>query len=268
MKILPKTLDEHKEYTEKMLRLSFFFARRWLAERAPEKKMSELLADHTPAFYHGLHYAPGTWYDQPECLEILETADRYSALSPEEFEEIMWKSFHELAESRAEENHSIAVGVNVKPGWNCGSLKYDPPKDSLPEGWIVFHIANAVGPNSIFTDPDYLPQCFLLLMKETELRYGSHTLYTSTWLNDRSEWLELFPQEWHSNLEVETDTPDLPPWHFGWWGQIVTRQGMVSPVMDQFVRERGRLKYISKSSHCSFEAMRNHLKKRKGGSFR
>lgn len=265
MRQLPKTLDEHKEYVEKMLRLSFFFAKKWLAPRNPDKSMRQLITDNAPVFYHALHHAPGTWNDIPECVKIMEEADKLAHLSPEDFEEEMWQFCRIHAMTQAEKNYPVGVGVNTKPGWNIGTLKYDPPTETLPEGHIVFHISNAIGPHSIFEDPTYLPYCFLLLMKETEIRYGSHTLFTSTWLNNRPEWLALFPAEWHENLEDENEESKLlPPWHFGFWGQIVTKRGMISPVMDQYIRENGKLKFCSKSSHCSFKAMREHLKNKFG----
>ena len=257
-----KTLEEHKIYGEQMARLAFYFAKKWLAPRNPEKTMSELLREHTPLFYHALHFTPGTWMEIPGCVKIMEQADLLADLSPEDFEEEMWKFTCMLSRVQAESNYPVGVAVNTKPGWNCGTLKYDPPTGTLAEeGKVVFHISNAIGPHSIFEDPSYLAYCFLLVMKETEMRYGSHTLYTSTWLNNRQQWLDLFPAEWQENMEAEDEAGKLlPPWHFGWWGQIVTKRGTIAPAMDQYIRENGRLKYACKTSQCSFRAMREHLK--------
>ena len=257
-----KTLEEHRRYVEGLARVSFFFARKWLVPKFPEKKPGELIRDHTPVLYHGLNYPVSAWAENPECRDMLDRADRLADLEPEEFEETMWNGIKELAEKRAELNYPNAVGVKAPASWNCGSLKYDPPSEhpNLDPDQVTFHIANAVGPKSIFDDPDYLPHCFLLLMKEAEFRFGSHTLFTSTWLNEREAFLNCFPQEWRDNMSPRPEEHPVPRWHFGWWGQLVTGRGTINPKAEKFVRENGYLKYCCLASHCSFEKMRKHLK--------
>ena len=255
-----KTQEEHFEYMKHFARVSFYFARKWLVPRFPERKIGELIRDHTPILYHGLNYAPGIWNTDPDCRRIMDTADRLAELPPNEFEESMWHEIEELTAKRADLNYPTAVGVAAPASWNCGSLKYDPPNGKLPEGWVTFHIANAVGPHSIFDDPDYLAWCFLLLMKESEIRYGANVLFTSTWLNENTKFLHFFPQEWLDNMAPRPEDHPIPCWHFGWWGQLITARGTINPKMDKFVRENGHLKYACRSSHCSFENMRRHLK--------
>ena len=257
-----KSLEEHCGYVEGLARVSFYFARKWLAPRFPEKKIGELIRAHTPVLYHGLNYSPSVWAADPECQDLLARADRLAELDPDAFEETLWGEVRGLARRRAELNYPTAVGVKAPASWNCGSLKYDVPKPDLPPGRVVFHIANAVGPKSIFEDPQYLPYCFLLLMKESEFRFGSNELYTSTWLNCRNAWLAYFPQEWRDNLQPEPDEPPVPAWHFGWWGQLVSGRGTINPNAEKFVRTHGHLRCFCRSSHCSFENMRAHLKEK------
>ncbi len=251
-----KSLDEHCEYVEHLARVSFCFVRKWLAPKFPGRKLSELLRAHTPLLYHALNHPDN---ENPECRDILDKADELAALPPDEFEETIWNSLKDYARQRAELNYPDAVGVKVPAAWNCGSLKYDVPNPKLANGWLIFHIANAVGPKSIFDDPEYLPLCFELLMKETEIKFGAGILFTSSWLNDREDWLSYFPQEWCDNLSPKPES-SVPEWHFGWWGQLVTGRGTINPKAEQFVRENGYLKYACRSSHCSFENMRKHLK--------
>lgn len=257
---MPKSLDEHARYVEDMVRVSLYFASKWLKPRFPESSISELIEKHTPLLYHGLNYLQPEQKTNEHCLDILQTANEMSDLSPNEFEEKMWAYIAPHALERAELNYPKAVGVAAPASWNCGSLKYDLPSPSFPEGWINFHIANAVGPQSIFDTEDYLPWCFMLLMKETEVRFGSRVLRTGTWLNCREDWLRYFPQEWHDNLQPMSEAPDVPAWHFGFWGQIVTGRGTINPKAVRYVRETGHLRYFCRSSHCSFENMRKHLK--------
>ena len=255
-----KTPEEHRKYVEGFARVSFYFARKWLVPRFPERTIGDLLRNHTPLLYHGLDYPPAVWNDDPEGQEILNRANRLAELPPDEFENTMWDEIKELAAKRADMSYPHAVGVVAPASWNCGSLKYDTPDGKLPEGWVTFHIANAVGPKSIFDDPDYLANCFLLLMKESEFRFGVNVLFTSTWLNDRSAFVRFFPQEWQDNLSPRPEEKPVPRWHFGWWGQLVTGRGTINPKAEEFVRKNGFLKCAERASHCSFENMRRHLK--------
>lgn len=253
-----KSLEEHFTYTERLARISFFYARKYLVKKAPGKSLGECIRDHTPLLYHSLfHYEAATKWSSEPCQRILARANEMADLPPEEFEERMWESIRDYSRQRAEENYPMAVGVTAPPSWHCGSLTYDPPQGQ-PDGWVVFHIANGVGPHSIFEDPEYLPCCFRLLMKETEVKYNSNTLTTSTWLNDRPRWLALFPQEWHDNLSPK-DPNALPAWSVASWGQIITSRGTVDPKREQAVRDTGILKYATRKSHCSFENLRRRL---------
>ena len=251
-----KTLEEHKAYVEQMARISFFFAKR-LKKKKPDKSLGELLRDHTPLLHHALNYPDyETKWNNPDCLRIVKKVNELEDSSAQEFEEIMYSWIKKLAMERAERFYPTSVGVQVPPDYNAGSLKYDPPKDKLPSNYCNFHIANAVFSSSIFKDPQYLPRCFMELMDKSEKEYNYNVLHTGTWLNDESRWLALFPEEWHKNLSLGSDSTG---WSFGYWGQLVTARGTFNEKAGQYVREHGKLKYKCRSSHCSFEAMRKHL---------
>ena len=251
-----KTLAEHKIFVEQLARLSFFFARK-LKDKTPDKPVGELLRDHTPLFYHALDYSDYlTGWNNPACQGIMKRADELSENSPEEFEERMYAEIKDLAMERAERFYPESVGIGLPPGWNVGSLKYDPPLKGLPPNHCNFHIANAVAPMSIFDDPAYLPRCFMKLMELGEKDYGFDTLRTVTWLNDNPRWLTLFPKEWHDNRDAGKDEVS---WNFGNWGQVVSARGTLNEKAAQYAREHGTLKYKARYSFCSFAAMRRHL---------
>jgi hypothetical protein len=254
-----KTLDEHREFVEKMARVSFYFARR-MKDKTPEYTVGALLCRHTPVFYHALEYQDyQTKWDNPDCRPIIARATELGDLPPEEFEERMYDSIRDLAMERAEKFYLQSVGTpgHIPSDWNAGSLKYDPPKPQLQPNWCCFHIANALAPRSIYADPRHLPECFLGLMDNSEKEYGYDTLYTATWLNDHPRWLALFPEEWHNNLSVRKDGVH---WSFGSWGQVVTARGTFNDKAGQFAREHLTMKYKSRDSHCSFANMRAHLR--------
>lgn len=255
-----KTPEEHFLYFKGFARISFCFVRKFLMPKFPEESAGALLK-RTPIFHPCLNLRDtSTWQDNPVCIALRREADRCAAMEPEEFEETLWNYIRPEIERCAEITYDNATGIMVPPSWNCGSLKFDPPRmhPNTQPGWIHFHISNGVAPHSIFEDPEYLPLCFELLMRQTELKYGSHTLYTGSWLNDRAEWLAYFPQEWLDNRSPREEKP-VPDWHFGWWGQLVNARGMINAKAEQFVRENGFLRYACRSSHCSFAALRAHL---------
>lgn len=255
-----KTLEEHIAFAEQFARVSFYFARKWLTVQCPGIPVSQLIKDRTPLLYHILELPMEAWDTDPAGLAILARADLLSHLSPEEFEEELLSFAAPFIREAAVRTYPNVIGVTAPAFWNCCSLKYDPPKAELPADWVVFHINNSIGPKSIFDVPDYLPHCFLLLMKEAEIRFGSNTLYTSTWLNGREDFLQYFPQEWRDNLTPSIPIPQIPQWHFGFWGQLITGKGTINPKTEAFLRENGTMKYPCYSSHCSFENMRRHLK--------
>lgn len=253
-----KTLEEHEAYIEQMCRVSFFFPNRWLRARTPEKPLSELLRDHTPLFFHALNYLDyETKWNNPDCLRIMAKADELQELPPSEFEERMWAEIKDLAMERAKCFYPESVGIAMPKDWNVRSLKYDPPKSDLPQNYCCFHIANALAPHSIYDNPKHLPECFLELMERSEKEYGYDTLYTGTWLNDTPRWLALFPEEWTASLSPRGDSIG---WHFGYWGQMVTARGTFKEKAGQHLRQHGELKYKGRTSHCSFVAMRAHIK--------
>lgn len=256
----PKSLEEHCHYIEQFSRLSLFAAKKHFAEKKPELSLGDVLKNHTPLLSHCLNYTAAMWESNEVCLRVLARADALAHLSPEEFEEEMWRFIAPDALERAKAAYPEVVGVKAPPHWNCGSLRYDPPRTDRPEGWITFHIANAVGPSSIFADREYFALCFMLLMKETQIRYNGSELTTGTWLNEHKTFLSYFPQEYHDNIAPRTEEKPVPMWHFGWWGQVISGRGTINPKTEAFVRKNGYLPRACRSSHCSFESMRKHLK--------
>lgn len=255
-----KSLAEHKDYIEQMARLSFFLARQ-LKEQNQEQTAGELLRDRTPLFFHTLHYLDyqTKWANQ-DCLRIMQKANELANLPAAEFEAQMYAEIKDLAMERAECFYPTSVGVKLPP-WgqeSPGSLKIDPPDPSGKRAphWGNFHIANALAPRSIYDDPRHLPECFLEIMARGEKEYGFDTLCTGTWLNDTPRWLALFPPEWIENLSPGSDRTG---WHFGGWGQLVTKRGTFNEQAGQYVREHLKPKYRARSSHCSFAALRRHL---------
>ncbi len=256
-----KTLEEHIESTAEMAKMAFYYTSRWMKQvYAPEKTLQESLSCHTPLFFHGLGFpVKDEWQNIELCLKIFDAAEKFADKTPEEFENAMWQACKDGIIERATELYPRSRGMITPPSWNCGSLKYDPPTAEAPKQ-VSMHIYNTVSPHSFFENPHYLILCFLLLMKEAEVRYNADTLFCSSWLNDRPRWLAYFPEEWQENLSPR-NFDRLTGMTVGDWGSIYDARGCLNTKHIALVRETGKLPYCPRKSHCSFKAMREHLAK-------
>jgi len=206
----------------------------------------------------------------PAWQALLATAETVvtDVRDADAFEQAMFAHVREFADERADRFYPESVGVRMPEGWNVGSLKYDPPRETLPANYCNFHIANALAPRSMLHDPEHVPSCFLELMERSEAEYGYDTLHTFTWLHAHPVWLAFFPREWHDNLGPRSESVS---WNFGFWGQLVSARGTFREKAGRYVREHGELRLKPRHSHCSFRAMREHLSlvlrhsKRQGG---
>lgn len=263
----PKTLDEHREYLYQMVKLQFFFLRNWLSGH-PKETLSAVLRNRIDIYRKTsinkeLLNPVATKFDCPEWLELehrLELVYKQYKDNAAAFEEAAFAVFKPTIDERVEKDYKDESRL---AGYQCGSLRYNEHEDSLKHETTSFHIANALQPESIFADPQYLPRCFLELMRQTSQKYGSIKLYTGTWLNSLPRWLELFPQEWQDNLSHEnTDVQ----WHYGFWGQFITARGTFNYKYGEIMRQTGKMPFYPKNSSCSFVNMKKHLKEKYGVS--
>ena len=253
-----KTRPEHRQFIRSLTRISFFFSYDW-QRKHPEETISEVLTSRSPLLIHAFCLRGNEGESHPAWQALLARAESAvkEANNATEFEQVMFAAPRDFAEERAERFYSQSIGVSVPKGWNVGSLKYDPPKESLPPNYCNFHISNALAPRSILDDPKHIPSCFLELMERSEAEYGYDMLHTSTWLNDHPAWLAFFPQEWHDNLGPRSETIHG---NFGFWGQVVNARGTFNEKAGRHLRKHGELRYKPRHSHCSFQAMREHLR--------
>jgi hypothetical protein len=258
-----KTLDEHREYLYQTVKLQFFFLRNWLREH-PDETLSAVLRNRIDIYRKtsinkDLLNPAEAKFECPEWLELehrLESVyEQYKDDAPA-FEDAAFAVCKNTIAERVEKDYN---DKSRTAGYQCGSLRYNEHEDGLKHETISFHIANALQPESFFADPQYLPQCFLELMRQTAEKYRSTRLYTGTWLNSLPRWLELFPQEWQDNLSPEnTDVQ----WHYGFWGQFITARGTFNYKYGEIMRQTGKMPFYPKTSSCSFETLKKHLKEK------
>ena len=71
-----KSLEEHKVYIERLARISFFYARKYLLPQGAESCIGDCIKKHTPLLYHALfHTEARDKWDDPDSLRILAKAE-------------------------------------------------------------------------------------------------------------------------------------------------------------------------------------------------
>jgi len=255
----PKTMEEHRDYLYKIVRLKLFFMHGWLAEH-PEESFVDVLQKRvdiyrkTDANLGALNPTAIDW-KAPAWLELEQALTRVyerNRGSVARFEEEGFAVLRLSLDTRLERDCLDRSGLQ---GYQCGSLRYNVYNEPTRE--VGFHIANAVSPKSIFDDPLYLPCCLMILMEQVEVHYQAECIQTKTWLNSHSKWLELFPQEWHDNMSaLNADVKG----HYGFWGQFITARGTFNDKLGDYFRTNRKFRYDMRSSKCTLAAMRQHLK--------
>jgi hypothetical protein len=255
------SFKDHLELINELTKLQLHFLWRWLRKHPEE--------DFDSALYNRIDLCRKTdpnpkHYDvadmdatRPEWIRIKnELKSLYSKTEHNENADIFEREGFDIVKNTLAGFADASYGKHGKfDDYQCGSLKYDPPCEDKPKT-VAFHIGNAVAPKSIFTDSYYLQNCFRCLMDKAENEYGANSISTTTWLNSLPKWLEYFPEEWHRNLGEENR--DVK-WHFGFWGQFISKKETFNKKYAAILRETGELPFYPRNSHCSFTAMRNQL---------
>lgn len=256
--LIPKTLEEHRDYLYQIVRLKLFFMHHWLAEHPLEAPVDVLRnrvdiyrkTDANPGALNppDIDWSAPAWQALEGALLHAYDRRRQDAAA---FEEEGFAVLRASIDARVERDFHDQTHLLR---YQCGSLRYDVY--DAPRKEVTFHIANRISPKSIFDDPLYLPCCFVALMEHVEVHYQAEAIGTHTWLNSTPRWLALFPREWQENLsEPNTDVQ----WHYGYWGQFITARGTFSVKLGDHTRQHGSLKYWPRGSKCTIANMRRHL---------
>lgn len=119
------------------------------------------------------------------------------------------------------------------------------------------HIRNAKQPESFLKYPEYVAENLRYIMDKSERENSCDTLFTATWLNSLPKFLYFFPEEWQKNMSLENGEVG---WTMGWQGQFINRKGLLNESTAAEFLRTGVPPYTRRSSRCSFESLRKHLK--------
>ncbi|MBR2373829.1 MAG: hypothetical protein IKA87_06325 [Lentisphaeria bacterium] len=259
MNAKPKTMDEHLEYLFEIVKLKLFFLARWQNEH-PEEEFSFILRNRVDIFRktdinpEGL-VPVGEYFELPRWQALEKRLfEIYTMVKGDEkcFEEWGFDYLRPCIERRCERDF---YDVSRITAYQCGFLRHNPAPNEDGKT-LGFHIANDRTPDSFFSDPEHIKECFGKLMDVAEQRFKLVNIGTGTWLNSVPKWLALFPQEWQDHM----GEPDMNiRWHYGFWGQFINARGCFNARAAAVLRETGRMPYLRRVSYCSIKAMRAHL---------
>ncbi|NQT60610.1 MAG: hypothetical protein HQ557_16675 [Bacteroidetes bacterium] len=259
-----KSFIEHKKYLHEIVKLKLWFVWNWKQIHRDES-VAVIFRDRVDIYRktdinQGTINPEITHFDDPRWVELEQKivglyekhqSDTDASIFEREAFQIVKPSIDARAERDYEEPPYV---LNFK----CGSLDFDLPKAEKPN-YVFMHIANAISPRSFFAEKKYLLDCFISLLDRSSLEYGADSIETETWLNSYPKWLEYFPEEWISNMG-ERDEDVM--WHYGFWGQFITRRGLFDERLGRQLRETGRFPFLPRHSWCSIKAMREHILKK------
>lgn len=255
------TLAEHREYLHDIVRLKLWFLHRFLTEH-PGEPFRDALRNRVD-IYRKTVFNPGLLNPTPEEInfesagwraleEALESCFRSAGNDAARFEAEGFALLRDAVDGRAFRDW---IDVSFINGYQCGSLRYE--YGALEKDTVDVHIANARRPGSMFEDPEYLPCCFVELMRVTEAKFNCRRFRVISWLNSMPKWLEYFPQSFRdSRGSANTDIQ----WHYGFWGQFIDARGLFNKRNAERFRATGTMPYSTRESFCSFTAMRQHLR--------
>ena len=125
------------------------------------------------------------------------------------------------------------------------------------EGAISLHIANRSGIRSPFEDMKGCFECLRNLCAAAEtLTFPVSMVTCGTWLNDRPEFLSLFPASYRSSLQI---SPPDGKTGLGWWGQFVDRRGQLHRRRADQLLETGSFPHSRKDGKCGFQEFKAHV---------
>jgi len=246
-----RTAGEQRELISELIKLSLFFSSEF-QKRRPCEDISSIIINRTSMWeIIGLKGSD----DEKAFTGDLSVLYRKTA-SSSEFEKeglaLLLPHMDDFAVS------STAWEKKVLAKYDDSCFRYDPPADSRPANHCNFHITNYISPKSILKEEAYLVSRFIRLMDGSGAKFGFDTLRTGTWLNSVPQWLRFFPGEWIENmLDPVTEIGG----NLGSWGQILTARKTFNFRSGEYIREHLEMQFKPRTSWCSFESMKTHLRK-------
>ena len=125
-----------------------------------------------------------------------------------------------------------------------------------PELLLTHHFRNRFAPDSPFRHARELVEGLLSIVERCMAEHPEiHRVQCASWLNNRDEFLALFPPEWKRNrtfcLPMEGST--------GWWGSFIDSQGHFNRIRAAEFERLGGFRMPNLHCRCDIAALKQHL---------
>jgi hypothetical protein len=132
---------------------------------------------------------------------------------------------------------------NADRAW-FGCFRYDCLADAND---INLHFMNADEPKSPFEDMNRRKEDLRRIVAAVRAKGLSPArMHFVSWMNNLKPILELFPPSHAASL---TPTEEFPK-GYGWWGQLITRDGRINPRRAELIKRAGRFEYVRLAGNC------------------
>lgn len=144
------------------------------------------------------------------------------------------------------------TGENARAWFGCFRYDYYPDPKSA-----YLHIRNAAAPQSPFADMEARRRELRVMVEDIERkRLQVERVHCASWINGLKPFQELFPPGYADSFEVSSLYTMSG---YGWWGQLITKDGRVNPRRRQMVEEQGQFEYPRVTGTCAYTAFKKHL---------
>lgn len=263
------TKENRTEFVTNMTRLALWYLGNKTKGKANPELFRNILTVETPVYrltglWDGIHHPANPSLHDGQWEKIEKYLYDLLKKSPEKFEENAYAMLEPLVLGR------IETDLKAWPWTPCGYCPYKLPEENVfgafafevaklsadSDEIIAIHIGNNKIPESPFKDMENLRKELTALVNYVSEKHPAvKKIGCSSWLNDFSRFLDMFPPEWGSTCSK----PNQVAYGYNWWGQFVSRTGGFNFRNAEKMRQTGTFPFNSLSGSCTIESLRKHL---------
>jgi hypothetical protein len=125
------------------------------------------------------------------------------------------------------------------------------------EEFLTLHFRNFYAPDSPFNHSHELAKGLRTIVSNTiKERPDVKQVQCASWLNNLSQFLQLFPTEWQENSNFCYPMTAST----GWWGRFINREGKINQkAVDKF-KSTLKFDYPNRHCRCTIQKLYDYLK--------
>lgn len=235
--------EHSREAWKELLELEFFYAGRMA--RIEKRPLAETLAAYTE------------WYEFG-CDVVPDAASRFTWLSRIEDDAERARVFETEIAPRLKKRFSSVRHTIFHSHAGFMSEAHSEYYSDSPELLLTLHFRNRFAPDSPFAHQAELAAGLREIVTEFSAVHPEiERVQCASWLNNRPEFLALFPDEWKNSrtlcLPMEGSA--------GWWGSFIDRRGNFNRKCAERFKRLGGFSMPNIHCRCRMTALKEHLEK-------